>query len=102
MAIARMHDRDRFDALARHGFRFAALGSVVFIGLAVAIPEFRTSQNSLLFNVVGYSLVGVVMVGIVGAVVAAPRESIVHRDLPNALGKSPGRPSRRDLRGYGA
>jgi hypothetical protein len=32
-----MHDRDRFDALARHGFRFAALGSVVFIGLAVGL-----------------------------------------------------------------
>jgi peptidoglycan/LPS O-acetylase OafA/YrhL len=81
MAIARMHDRDRFDGLARHGFWVAALGSVAFVGLAALRPEFRTSQNSLLFNVVGYSLVGVVMVGIVGAVVSARPSSMVHRLL---------------------
>ena len=81
MAIGRMRDRDRFDALARHGFWVAALGSVAFAGMAVLLPEFRTSQNSLLFNVVGYSLVGVVMVGIVGAVVAARPGSLAHRLL---------------------
>jgi peptidoglycan/LPS O-acetylase OafA/YrhL len=55
--------------------------SVAFIGMAVLLPEFRTSQNSLLFNIVGYSLVGVVMVGIVGAVIAARPEGMVHRLL---------------------
>jgi peptidoglycan/LPS O-acetylase OafA/YrhL len=81
MAIARMRDRGRFDALARHGFWVAAVTSVAFIGMAVLLPEFRTSQNSLLFNIVGYSLVGVVMVGIVGAVIAARPEGMVHRLL---------------------
>jgi peptidoglycan/LPS O-acetylase OafA/YrhL len=81
MAIARIRDRDRFDGLARHGFWVAALGSVAFIGMAVLLPEFRTSQSSLLFNVMGYSLVGVVMVGIVGAVIAARPGRMVHRLL---------------------
>jgi len=81
MAIARMRDRDRFDAVARHGFWVAILGGVLFVGLAVLVPEFRTSQNSILFNVVGYSLVGLVMVGIVGWVVAARPGSALHRLL---------------------
>jgi len=81
MAIARMRDRERFNALARHGFRVAALGSVAFAGMAVLLPEFRTSENSLLFNVLGYSLIGVVMVGIVAGVVAARSDGVVYRLL---------------------
>jgi peptidoglycan/LPS O-acetylase OafA/YrhL len=81
MAIARMRDRDHFDALARHGLWVAAMGTVVFVGIAAVRPEFRTSENSLLFNVAGYSLIGVVMVGIVGAVVAARPGGAMYRFL---------------------
>lgn len=81
MVIARTRDRDRFEALARHGFWVAGLGSVAFVGLAALRPDFRTSQNSLSFNVVGYSLIGVVMVSLIGAVVAARPGSTAHRLL---------------------
>jgi peptidoglycan/LPS O-acetylase OafA/YrhL len=46
------HHRHRFLAAA-------ALAFAAFVALSVGVPSFRTSNNTLLFNVVGFSLAGV-------------------------------------------
>jgi len=81
VAISRTHNRVRFDAWAQHGLWFAVIGSFAFAVLVAMRPDFRTSQNSLLFNTAGYSLIAAIMVAVVGAVTAARKDGIVYRLL---------------------
>ena len=70
--------RDRADATwidrrRRHFLAAAALALFAFAALSVLVPTFRTRNNTLLFNVVGFSLAGVFFAGLL-AYVRATRD----------------------------
>ena len=67
-AVMQGDDRERFNDLTKYAWVAAAGALGVFLAMAVLMPAFRTSSNSVLFNGVGYSLIMVLMAGILGAV----------------------------------
>jgi len=84
LALLRTDFPGRFRYVVRAGPAVVVLAAGVFAVLAVAIPSFRTSANSLLFNTLGYSLVLVTMTGILAATVAL-KEGVGFRLLSNPL-----------------
>jgi peptidoglycan/LPS O-acetylase OafA/YrhL len=65
--------RDRADATwidqrRRHFLGAAALAFLAFAALSVVVPTFRTRNNTVLFNVLGFSLAGVFFAGLLAYV----------------------------------
>ena len=69
-----------FRRVSDAGPRVAGAGTAVFVALAALDPRFRTGANAPLFNVLGYSLIGVVAAGIV-AYTAVRRDNLYFRVL---------------------
>lgn len=78
-ALLALVDRDDVTWISRHRRSFlaaAGLAFAAFAALSVAVPTFRTRNNTLLFNVVGFSLAGVFFAGTL-AYVRATRDGLV-------------------------
>jgi peptidoglycan/LPS O-acetylase OafA/YrhL len=78
-ALLALIDRDDVTWIARHRRHFlgaAALAFLAFVALSVAVPTFRTRNNTLLFNVAGFTLAGVFFSGLL-AYVRATRGGLV-------------------------
>ncbi len=69
-----------FRRVTRSGLPVAALAAVVFFICALSLPSFRTSENSMLFNTLGYSLVLVAAVGVLAGVLG-PTGSLLSKVL---------------------
>jgi peptidoglycan/LPS O-acetylase OafA/YrhL len=70
-ALLALIDRDEPAWIGRNRRRFVAaagLALLAFVALSVLLPTFRTRNNTLLFNVVGFSLAGVFFAGILAYV----------------------------------
>ncbi len=77
-ALLALLDRDDVTWIARRRRAFlaaAGVALVAFAALSVAVPTFRTRNNTLLFNVVGFSLAGVFFAGVL-AYVRATRDGV--------------------------
>jgi peptidoglycan/LPS O-acetylase OafA/YrhL len=78
-ALLALIDRDDVTWISKHRRHFlgaAALAFAAFAALSLAVPTFRTRNNTLLFNVVGFSLAGVFFAGLL-AYVRATRSGLV-------------------------
>ena len=64
IALARvLWSPEKFLSVTRWGIAVSAIGAVLFVGLTLLFPSFRTGANSILFNAAGYSLILVVVAG---------------------------------------
>lgn len=76
LALWDRRDATWIDRHRRHFSAAAVLAFAAFVALSVLVPTFRTRHNTLLFNVVGFSLAGVFFAGVL-AYVRATRTGVV-------------------------
>ena len=76
LALWDRRDPTWIDRHRRHFSAAAVLAFAGFVALSVLVPSFRTRYNTLLFNVVGFSLAGVFFAGVL-AYVRATRTGVV-------------------------
>ncbi|MEZ4363579.1 MAG: acyltransferase [Kofleriaceae bacterium] len=92
-ALLALQDRDDLGWFGRNRPRFvwaAALALLSFVALSVAVPSFRTRNNTLLFNVVGFSLAGVFFAGALAyarSLERGPVLAFLTHPVPRYLGK---------------
>jgi peptidoglycan/LPS O-acetylase OafA/YrhL len=65
LVMLRYNSAEKFRRLSDYGPYLSALSLILFFIITKMNPGFRTGNNNVLFNTVGYSLIGTMMVGIV-------------------------------------
>jgi peptidoglycan/LPS O-acetylase OafA/YrhL len=80
LVIAQTSAPARFAKWSRWGPALSVAALASLVGMAMAFPDFRGLSNSPLFNTVGYDLLLLVMVGVVGYLVE-PRRNLLFRVL---------------------
>lgn len=80
--LATLQDTNRksFVRFSRVGPYISVCAAFVFLTITATVPSFRTSANSLVFNTVGYSLIGLVMFGTI-AYFAQTRQNVLMKAL---------------------
>jgi peptidoglycan/LPS O-acetylase OafA/YrhL len=84
LAIVRAQAPARFHAFSQRGLGWAVSCGVIFTTLAIAVPSFRLSARAVLFDTVGFTLIGGVMTGIVAYAIPA-RKGWIHRLLSHRV-----------------